>query len=415
MSSYNKFERYIAKFLEKNPKLKLFVKRSYQFIQYKLKSGGPRCVSNSDVLRVSTAELPSFFGYYDKSCWNPSSSYVAYHKVLDKKAVICIRCSSTKIEQEIDVSDCWNWQQGSMITWIDDHHLVYNGKNGNKLGCYIYSILTGKKDFIIYPIQALSKDKESMASINYLRLTKMRPDYGYNIECENYSSELSLGDDGINIFSFANKKVSYFLSLKTIVEFSTENSMKNATHKLNHLSYSPDSKKIAFMHRWFDSGYKRTRLLILDLNTKELCCVFNNVMFSHYDWVSNECIFAWCRGSNGDGYYMISTSKPSSIPTELFEVEGLAINANGDGHPSVSPDGRFIITDTYPAKDRMQSLILIDLEEKSAKTLAKVFSPWKYQGLERCDLHHRWSPCSKYVAFDSTHEDVRGLYKVNVC
>ena len=70
------------------------------------------------------------------------------------------------------------------------------------------------------------------------------------------------------------------------------------------------------------------------------------------------------------------------------------------------------ITDTYPNRKRMSSLIL--LNKNNTKIIAKVFSPLKYDNDTRCDLHPRWDRLGKKVCFDATFEGHRGLYYVEV-
>ena len=51
---------------------------------------------------------------------------------------------------------------------------------------------------------------------------------------------------------------------------------------------------------------------------------------------------------------------------------------------------------------------------RSVQTIAKVFSPFKYDNDTRCDLHPRWSRDGRKVCFDSVFVGHRGLYVVNV-
>ena len=85
---------------------------------------------------------------------------------------------------------------------------------------------------------------------------------------------------------------------------------------------------------------------------------------------------------------------------------------SSDGHPSVSPDGRLVVTDTYPNRNRMA--ILKVLNDDFNIVIARVFAPFKYDNDTRCDLHPRWSRDGKKIYFDSVFEGHRGLYAVPV-
>ena len=82
-----------------------------------------------------------------------------------------------------------------------------------------------------------------------------------------------------------------------------------------------------------------------------------------------------------------------------------------DGHPTYSYDGKYVVTDTYPDRRRIQSIYVMD--GKKVKKVAKVFSPFKYGGDVRCDLHPRWSKDGKQICFDGSFDGKRGIYAVD--
>ena len=80
-----------------------------------------------------------------------------------------------------------------------------------------------------------------------------------------------------------------------------------------------------------------------------------------------------------------------------------ALDRFGDGHPSFSPDGQWIVTDTYPDRARMRRLLLCGPADKTMIEVAAFHSPWRYDGPKRCDLHPRWDPSGQLRSIDSTH------------
>ena len=83
-----------------------------------------------------------------------------------------------------------------------------------------------------------------------------------------------------------------------------------------------------------------------------------------------------------------------------------------DGHPTYSPDGKKVVTDTYPNRRRIQSIYVV--EDNSINVLAKVFSPFKFKDDCRCDLHPRWSTDGSKICFDGCFEGKRAVYCVEV-
>jgi len=85
-----------------------------------------------------------------------------------------------------------------------------------------------------------------------------------------------------------------------------------------------------------------------------------------------------------------------------------------DGHCSYSPDGRWILTDTYPDRERLRTLILYRPSDGSRVDIGRFFSPRELDGEIRCDLHPRWSRDGQKICFDSVHEGHRQIYVVDV-
>ena len=86
-----------------------------------------------------------------------------------------------------------------------------------------------------------------------------------------------------------------------------------------------------------------------------------------------------------------------------------------DGHPQISSDGKYLITDTYSNENGYQKLLLYDLNKKKLYTLGE-FKLADYlitNGL-KYDLHPRWSLDGSYINIDSSHEGSRQNYVINV-
>ena len=83
-----------------------------------------------------------------------------------------------------------------------------------------------------------------------------------------------------------------------------------------------------------------------------------------------------------------------------------------DGHPSISPDGRWLVTDTYPDKSRMSKIHLYDMNKDKIIRLGKFHQPFKYKKEMRIDLHPKWSWDGKKIFFESGHNGRRQLYSI---
>lgn len=76
-------------------------------------------------------------------------------------------------------------------------------------------------------------------------------------------------------------------------------------------------------------------------------------MTSHCCWKSDKEILAYARKKDtGNGYYLMEdkTQNYKHMWPEL----------NSDGHPSYSPDGSMVVTDTYPDRTRIATVYCIN-------------------------------------------------------
>ena len=132
---------------------------------------------------------------------------------------------------------------------------------------------------------------------------------------------------------------------------------------------------------------------------------------SHYSWKSDdELLITLIHCKNLASYRLYDCNK--NIYTEIDEEI-----LNKDGHPSYSPNGDLLLTDTYPDKIGYQSLLLYSAKSKLIE-LGRFRHPMlpvlRYSEEVRCDLHPRWDRSGKRVCFDSTHEGSRAMYIYNL-
>ena len=85
-----------------------------------------------------------------------------------------------------------------------------------------------------------------------------------------------------------------------------------------------------------------------------------------------------------------------------------------DGHMTLSPDRRWMLTDTYPDKSHMRTLLLYKWPGGPRVDIAKFYSPPELEGPLRCDLHPRWSRSGRKICIDSAHTGTRQMYVLDV-
>lgn len=421
LQRYNKVERKFAKILERHPYIKKGAKKVYQRINY-LKhkdkdftytlSEGVSLEESKKVFNIDSETGQYFFGYYDKSPWSEDMKRSVYHEVSETDLKVVVY-DKVKGKIPIDKSETWNYQQGCMAQFVpgtNGNAVMYNCLDNGNLVAKIYYIDKGKYISLDYPVQSISPNGSEYLSINYKRLDKLNPEYGYKSKCKNLNADLNYQDDGVWKCSINNLNVKLLVSLEQLINHSYRKEMDDCQHKVNHVIYSPSGENFVFMHRWLGEKGRYSRLLVCDSQGRNLTTLLDDDMVSHYHWINNYEIIVWARTSNyGDKYYRVNIK--SKEVTVVGEGE---LDILGDGHPTISPDGKWLVTDSYPDKARKRHLLLYDLIQKKRYIIGSFFAPWKFDGASRCDLHPRWSPDGNMISIDSAHEGVRKSYIVDV-
>lgn len=407
------------KVLERFPRAKRMAKRAYQGVSVattikKIKSEG-------DITRVSPKdEYEYFYGYYDKSPWDATDRYMiclrvkqTYKSVAPKEpgTVCLVDTEDDNNIIEIGTTHSWNVQQGCMAQWMGPDFktkIIYNDFRNGKYCSVIYNVGTKKEEKVLpLPVYDVSKDGTFALSLDFNRLHRMRPGYGYSNQPDKTKGDLCPNKCCIWKIDIETSKVTKLFKYTDFAAFDPDETMKNAEHKVNHLMISPNGKRFMVLHRWFDNGKKHTRLVTVNIDKTEMYNLSDDVFVSHCFWKNDDEILSFLRKEEtGDHYYLMKDK------TSEFKL--LWPRLRTDGHCSYSPDGSMIITDSYPNRKRMAFVYVCTEIQEQPVRIAKVYSPFKYDNDCRCDLHPRWNRAGNKICIDSVHEGKRGLYVIPV-
>lgn len=417
-------EQKINYLLNRTPYIKKGIKRIYQRVNYAI---SPKIKSEGNIRRVvpNDNKYEYFFGYYDKSPWDITDRYMLCLRAKNtwsdvspkEKADILIIDTqkddndSTKVKK-IGETRSWNVQQACMLQWLGpdfSSKILYNDYRDGKYVSVILELDSGKERIIPAAVYSVSSDGKFALTLDFSRLYNLRPGYGYYNVPEK-TKGIGLPDaTAIWKVDLETGDVKPLFSYKDFATFKprVEMNIGNAVHKVNHIMLSPNGKRFMVLYRWFVGHRKYTRLITCNIDGSDMYVLSDDDMVSHCCWKNNSYILAFeNKKMGGTGYYLMKdkTDKYMRCWREL----------SNDGHPSYSPNGKYIITDTYPNRSRIQFLRLMRGEKGSPKVIAKVFSPFKYDNDTRCDLHPRWNHNGTAICFDSVFEGRRGLYTVDI-
>jgi len=411
----------VARSLERFPRLRNNIKEAYKRLIYTVyREKGFRCAVHADVELVTPESWAGveesrgdvFFGYYDKPPWSRDMSKAVFHRWDGHTmAVIAVdRLDHRRIL--VGHTQAWNWQQGAMAQWafLKDSVIVFNTLANDVLGCRMVDLDGTMDRFIPWTLQCLHPGGKEALTLNYRRLQRLRPDYGYRVLAKNFSFDQPLDKDGIWRVDLDNGTGLVIINLAQLSEYKPVPEMEGAEHRVNHLIYSPTGDRFVFLHRYAGSRGAYSRLYAAQADGSKLRLLMEARMVSHYHWRDQDHLLVWGRSLEyGDRYYLVD------VNTGERETVGAGVlDRYGDGHCSFSRDGRWILTDTYPDRARQQRLLLFDIHSGDMITVGRFFSPLSYNGVSRCDLHPRFSPDGKWISIDSAHSGRRGTYFIDV-
>ncbi|CAN5810892.1 hypothetical protein BH23PLA1_BH23PLA1_01640 [soil metagenome] len=374
---------------------------------------------------ATTGPKAHFFGYYDKCPWNATGRYLLGQQIeyCDRQpepgetlTIGMIDLNDDNRFLPLDETAAWSWQQGTMLQWLGSdlqREIIYNSVHDGRYVSIIREVHSGYTQRLPRPIYAVSPDGSKAVTLDYDRLHRLRPGYGYHTLPEALADDPAPEEAGIYAMNLPYGENDLILSIAQLASYKPdERFQEGAHHWVNHLQFNPSGDRFVFLHRWQqEPGDNRwhTRMYTAKPDGSDLRLIQDTGMVSHFDWRDDRTILAW------------STTKEHGNAFYLFDIDSGEITPFGtdvltrDGHCSYSPDRQWVLNDTYPDSDRLQTLMLYHPEENKRIDIGRFFHPPKLTGPFRCDLHPRWNRDGTQVCIDSAHEDeTRQLYVIDV-
>jgi hypothetical protein len=370
-----------------------------------------------------------FFGFHDHSPFSADNSKLLANSARfdrrmpskeDRLIVGFFGGKDFKTFTEIGETRAWNWHMGCKLQWRGTFdQVVFNDHIDGQNVAKIIDVGTGRESILPGAISSVSPDGSWGIGYSFSRVESCMPGYGYihnvcEVDLDHYRPE-STGLYVIDLIS-GNKK-----ELITIAQLAGVNpsaSMKGAKHFFTHAQISPDSQRFMFLHRWInpdgDIDKRFSRLIVCAYDGSVVDTFSTNEMVSHIGWRGSEQVIAYCRVPVFDDQYVLFTvGRPD-------ETKILGVNCfSSDGHPSFDETGRWMLTDTYPDRRRVQTLALYDTQKEIRVDIAKLPMPKDFQSPSSsqhwaCDLHPRWDRQSRFLCFDATFSGQRSLCTIDL-
>ncbi|NWH05785.1 TolB family protein [Desulfobacter latus] len=368
---------------------------------------------------LSNGSAPTFFGYHDKTPFSEDGKKILAMSITADDRKFLNECTPMDIGFFQKQSNekfgnrffpfsktmTWCWQQGCMLQWFPNHSntkVIYNTLVDNSYGSEIFDLESNSVTLQYhYPIYSIDPKGKTALSLNFSRLDRLRPGYGYKLFPDPTENIEAPNDDGLFVIDMQTGKHEIIINLNQLRSEANRNScqnLKDVQHYINHATYSPDGKKILFFHLWAKKNRKGQgmQICIMEVFSGKWFVLESERRVSHYCWKNNYNVLATTQNEKGQWNYTLydlNTKKNQDLGIEFVK----------DGHPMFHPTNKHLfITDTYPDKLSDQYLYCVDINSKHIEKMASLYSHFRYQRQVRCDLHPRWDREGNYVIVDST-------------
>ena len=321
--------------------------------------------------QVASDGGPQWFGYYDKHAFSSDDRYLLAMRPPQEgqspQPEHAVELGYIDLHNDdawtpIGTSTAWNWQQGCMLQWLPkEDKIIYNDRRDGKFVSVIHDPKTGKDRVLLQPIYTLSPDGKYAATLNFSRLAFTRPGYGYNGIPYEKLDDRTPADEGVFLLDLETGEHTLLQSMEQIAAIDFQEGMNGGLNWVNHLLFNTDGTRLIFLHRWRATekrdgnkllGRWNTRMMTTDIQGNAPYNLIDHGIVSHFIWRSPSEILAWSNEPETKQKFHLYTDT-----TDKHAVIGEGVLTR-DGHCTYSPDGQWILTDTYPDKDRMQHLML---------------------------------------------------------
>jgi len=404
-----------------------------------------------------------FFGYYDKSQLNRSSTRFLAMRVdfmdhmpgRNDRAVI----GYFNLEQEgqpfVKVADTrtFNWQQGCMLQWLGPDHetrVIYNDLQDGQFVSVILDLQSGERRLQPMPIYTVASNGKSALCIDHERHHFCRRSYSYDGVSNREKDKDIVPGDGIWLLDLEAGESTQVIALEELMVNQPLSNMDGGVHYLEHLMFNPSGDRFCFLHRWqMEEGGIYDRLYTADRNGENVYLLNDSGRVGHFCWRNDHELLLYGGIANpvnslrryknlvrylfkpllplyhklvadnsslskvltGDSYVLLTdrSQEKKRVAPEISAE---------DGHPSFPAGNKAVfVSDTYPDPESgsVATLLQYNLDAEEHEVLAELDSLSEYDntGL-RCDLHPKCSYDGKYISVDTMDRGIRGTYLYKV-
>lgn len=372
------------------------------------------------------------FGYYDRQPWDPAGHL---HLALrmpqqerlpepGERATVGVIQADTRRFETLAETEAWCHQQGSMTHWLPRRPdcVIYNdfqADGGRWLPVTrVHDLRRGRVDTWPFQTYSLSPDGRWAATLDFSR----NPRRGYAYARGPLPADRPLPDienDGLFIVDLESGRKRLVASYAAMLaQFPAPFDLDGSFLGLEHAIFNCDSSRVMVLLRNSPSVYSptfrmwRTYLYSVNVDGSDLRCTLPEIYWrlagvSHQIWgrTPREIMVDGNWFDRGHEYLIFDES------SQPVRAQRLSPGLGPMGHLLFSPDGRWIVADTYTQPDGCQLLALVEVATGAVTVIGRFRHPFPVpDAAVRCDLHPRWSRDGRMLTVDTVHTGQRRIF-----
>lgn len=410
--------------------------RHYQFRKYR-----PGKTLGS-ILQVTPSDGFYTNTYYDVCPWSPSGRYLAVTRlpyqdqatVMGDTAEACIIDLEEQSIRPVYTTRSWGYQLGANLHWGNTDRYIYTNDVLNEehaVGVRI-DLETGETLAFAGPQYDLDAERQTMIgpTLEYLNITQYA--YGPPAPKADRKSFASLPpgaarEEGLWETDANTRESRLLLSLAEAASHLSEPDFyRDGTFYFFHTKYSPDGEHIMLVLRYPflpETGKRGHNPSLLSCNRDGKSI---QEVITRQQWDQGGHHPTW----HPDSHHIIMNLTPTWLGEDTLrfcqfthggnDFKILSDQFTGSGHPSITPDGRYLLSDAYPMETKFVTpegevpIRLIDLEAQEEQTICTIFTDLgrkydvsRFWGPSKLDAHPAWSRDYRQVCFNGAPQGYR--------
>ncbi|WP_183030165.1 hypothetical protein [Altericroceibacterium spongiae] len=424
--------------------------------------------SRVPLVRLSEPGKPTIHRFFDTSPVSPSGRYAALFELPHERDVPQPGEAGTVVVHDISSNKvlwrsptiAWDTQLGAQVQWgSTDEELFFNRMNAGDWAPYgvCVNFLSGAErryDRAIYMVNGVSR--QALAP-DLIRIAHVQPGYGVVVPPEHLPKNIGFPeDDGVWLIDIDSGSVDLIRSLSSIAEALPEHFERFRDRPGGlytfHTKWNDQGTRLMAVLRWIEAGAERgpaaSCLVTMRPDGSELAMAVDFAAWKgghHPNWcpdgetivmnlrdksrrrsfarpkaflqkATNKIGFLRRHGlryfSNADMLHFIRFNHDGG------EIEILAPKCTGTGHPSLSPDETYLISDAYLRErgsygDGTVPIRKIDIGTGLETELVRIQSRPEVLGPRaalRVDPHPTWTSDGKGLVFNGIDGGVRQVF-----